>query len=340
MRDPFPGNIIPKSLFDPAVQKFLAMKPFASPNQAGHRRRAVPTENLVENQIKQIRRIRWDGKIDHQFTSNHRMYGRYSQARHRAWKGDYQAQFAWRDLDPNAQNAPVDHYNGVISDILILSPTLSNEFRAGFNRRERYETGADGEWRLGHKLGIPRIDGSTFPNFNLGGAVPGLDGSTDAGLRSFQNIGEDFTFQDNVTKVTGKHTFKAGYELIRTRYNGTFGALPGGTYTFGGTDLPFTPNTGNTFAAFLLGSVTQATYTQDYAAWLPRWWSHQWLLPGRLEARSRPDRSTSAYGGLMSPRIRPNTDSSRSSIRPRRDPLTGRPRARSSILTGRSRRRI
>ena len=174
----------------------------------GSRAPSVPTENLVENQIKQIRRIRWDGKIDHQFTPNHRMYGRYSQARHRAWKGDYQAQFAWRDLDHQRQNAPVDHYNGVISDILILSPTLSNEFRGGFNRRERYETAvtANGDW--GTKLGIPRIDGSTFPNFNLGGAVPGLDGSTDAGLRSFQNIGEDFTFQDNVTKVTGKHTFK------------------------------------------------------------------------------------------------------------------------------------
>ena len=148
VRDPFPGNIIPKNLFDPAVQKFLALNPFASPNQAGIPARSGPTENLVENQIKQIRRIRWDGKIDHQFTPNHRIFGRYSQARHRAWKGDYQAQFAWRDLDPNAQHAPVDHYNGVISDMLILSPTLSNEFRAGYNRRERYETAltANGDW--------------------------------------------------------------------------------------------------------------------------------------------------------------------------------------------------
>ena len=90
-----------------------------------------------------------------------------------------------------------------------------------------------------------------------------------------RDVGEDFTFQDNVTKVTGKHTLKGGYELIRTRYNGTVGALPGGTYNFGGTDAPFTPNTGNTFAAFLLGSVTSATYTHEYASWLPRWWGHQ-----------------------------------------------------------------
>jgi hypothetical protein len=275
VRDPFPGNIIPRNRFDPAVQRFLDMKPFAEPNQAGIPGAQWPTENLVMNQRKEIRRIRWDGKIDHQFTPNHKIYGRYSQAYHRAWKGDHQAQFAWLDLDPNSWNAPVDHYNGVISDILILSPQLSNEFRGGFNRRGQaeYPSTANGDW--GNKLGIPNISGSTFPNFNLGGAVPGLDGSDAAGGRTFQRIGEDFTFQDNVTYVTGKHTFKAGYELIRTRYNGTIGSLPGGTYQFGGTDMPFTPNTGNTFAAFLLGSVTRATYTQEYASWLPRWWSHQ-----------------------------------------------------------------
>jgi hypothetical protein len=85
-----------------------------------------------------------------------------------------------------------------------------------------------------------------------------------------------FTFQNNLTKITGKHTLKFGYELIRTRYNGSASALPGGTYNFGGTNAPFTPNTGIGFASFLLGTVSSATFTQDYATWLPRWWSHQW----------------------------------------------------------------
>src|SRR5207253_1670598 len=38
---------------------------------------------------------------------------------------------------------------------------------------------------------------------------------------------------------------------------------------------PFVPNTGNTFASFLLGTVTSATFTQQTASWPPRWWSHQ-----------------------------------------------------------------
>ena len=37
-----------------------------------------------------------------------------------------------------------------------------------------------------------------------------------------------------------------GYELTRTRYDSAVETQPSGTYNFGGTELPFTPNTGNT----------------------------------------------------------------------------------------------
>ena len=95
-------------------------------------------------------------------------------------------------------------------------------------------------------------------------------------MRSFQNIGEDFTFQDNVTKVTGKHTFKGGYELIRTRYNGTSGALPGGTYNFGGTDMRRSRRTRGIRSP---RSCSAASHKRNLHAgvcrWLPRWWAHQ-----------------------------------------------------------------
>ena len=269
-RDPFPGNVLPSSLIDPAVKNFLDRKPLADPNRPGDAAATGPNNNLVENLIKQVRRTRWDAKIDHQFTSNHKIFGRYSQARHRAWKGDHQAQFNnWRDIDPNAQPAPVDHINMVFSDMLILSPTMNNEFRVGFNRRARRETALTANQDWARQLGIPNVSGDTFPFFNIGYGL--------AGLPSFQNIGEDFTFQDNVAKITGKHTIKFGYELIRTRYNGTAGALPGGQYNFTGTNQPFGTgtNTGQPFASFLLGTVGSAVYTSEFASWLPRWWSHQ-----------------------------------------------------------------
>jgi len=267
LRDPFPGNIVPKSLFDPVAVNFLGRKPFTPANQPGIPGATGPTENLVQNQPKEIYRTRFDIKLDHQFTSNHKAYGRYSRSVHRAWKGDHQAQFAWRDIDPNAQPQPVDHHNAVISDMMILSPSLSNEFRLGFNRRVLKEAALtqNGDWAK--QLGIPNVSAATFPYFNIGFGL--------AALPSFQNIGEEVTLQNNLTKVAGKHTFKMGYELMRTRYNATAAALPGGTYNFGATNAPFVPNTGNTFASFLLGTVSSATYSSNYASWLPRWWSHQ-----------------------------------------------------------------
>ncbi len=267
VRDPFPGNVIPRSLFDPVAVNFLGRKPFNEPNQAGIPGASGPTENLVMNTPKEIYRTRLDIKIDHQFTANHKAYSRYSRSIHRAWKGDHQAQFAWLDIDPNAQPQPVDHHNAVFADMMILSPTVSNEFRVGFNRRVLKEVAITkgGDWAK--QLGIPNVSGDTFPLFNIGFGL--------AALPSFQNIGEDMTLQNNVTKVASKHTIKMGYEMMRTRYNATASALPGGTYNFGGTNLPFTPNTGNTFASFLLGTVTSAQFSSDYASWLPRWWSHQ-----------------------------------------------------------------
>jgi len=89
VRDLLPENLVPKSRFDPVAVAFLAKNPFTPANQPGTPSASGPTENLLLNTIKHIRRTRWDGKIDHQFTANHRIFGRYSQARHRAWKGDY-----------------------------------------------------------------------------------------------------------------------------------------------------------------------------------------------------------------------------------------------------------
>ncbi|MGH9663447.1 MAG: hypothetical protein ACRD9L_03370, partial [Bryobacteraceae bacterium] len=211
------------------------------------------------------------------------MFARYSQARHRtlgqgvqfSWVNDPSQSFS-QLIDPNAAPIPIDEFNIVLSDMFILSPTMNNEFRIGYNRRQLFQSAPTANQDWAKQLGIPNVSAATFPNFNI---QYGL-----AGLSSYQNIGDDITLQDNFTKIHGAHTIKFGYEMIRTRYNATgcgtsqpacVPSLPSGSYTFGGTDAPFTPNTGNTFASFLLGTVASATFTQAQASWLPRWFSHQ-----------------------------------------------------------------
>jgi outer membrane receptor protein involved in Fe transport len=74
--------------------------------------------------------------------------------------------------------------------------------------------------------------------------------------------------------IRGRNTLKTGNEGLKTSIKSQMSELPGVTYRLGGTELPFTPNTGNTFASFLLGSVTRADFTKSLTTWLPQWWSH------------------------------------------------------------------
>ena len=59
------------------------------------------------------------------------------------------------------------------------------------------------------------------------------------------DVTESLSLQENLTMVRGRHTFKTGYELLRTRANSLLNAQPSGRFYFGGTEMPFTPNTGN-----------------------------------------------------------------------------------------------
>ncbi len=268
IRDPFPGNRIPRARYDAVAKNILSRNPWAPPNSPGTMTPSGPTNNLVLPTKGRYYFNRFDAKLDHQFNVNHRIFGRFSRMRNRA-PGRYSTETAWELID-TVMTIPNDFTNVVASDTYTVSPTIINEFRLGYNRRrEKKEPLAYGEgWA--EKLGIPNVGPETFPDIRGGGSRYYNMGP---GGR-YQNVAEDFTVQENLTKVAGRHTLKFGYELVRTRYNSLVEALPSGIYNMGGTEMPFAPNTGHRFANFLLGNVASAQFTRNQAAWLPRWWGH------------------------------------------------------------------
>jgi opacity protein-like surface antigen len=283
-RQPFPNNQVPQSRFDPAVRNFLGRNPYVPENNPD---RAIdrgfgPTNNLIAATQYRSYRSRYDAKIDHQFAPNHRMFGRYSHVSHRAWRDRWSPEIAWRDYDSRAVPLPIDQRNIVLSDTYTFTPTTINELRLGFNRRKSSTIPSTIGQDWARQLGIPNVSPATFPNFQACNNQSNCTGGTtffrQGNLAQSYEVGEDFTFQNNLTKIIRRHTLKFGYELLRTRYNNLTPALPSGTYRFGATDYPFRPNTGNAFAAFLLGSVSNAEFTQNMATWLPRWWSHAWYV--------------------------------------------------------------
>ncbi|HYI97896.1 MAG TPA: carboxypeptidase regulatory-like domain-containing protein [Bryobacteraceae bacterium] len=274
IRDPFPGNRIPANRVDPVARNLLALKPWLEPSRTGDVTANGPNNNLEGDFTGLYKFERYDAKIDHQFSSAHKIFGRYSLVRHRS------EQRPVRGLtDPlqfgNVYVRPLDFHNIAVSDTFTFSPTAINEVRAGFNRRAFTALPETFNQDWAKQLGIPNVSPETFPDFQNGsgtrfyGLGPGGQSYTRA---------EDITFQENFTKVFSSHTFKTGYEMIRTRYNSRIESLPSGAYRFGGTEFPFRANTGNAFASLLLGTVVQADYTTTSANWLPRWWSHAFYV--------------------------------------------------------------
>ncbi|MBI3210940.1 MAG: TonB-dependent receptor [Candidatus Solibacter usitatus] len=268
LRDPFAGNRLPVSQIDPVVKKFLSFNPWTQANRPGVITPTGVTQDLVLPTKGRYFFTRYDNKVDHQFSTNHRVFGRLSRMRNRA-PGRYSTDIAWDVYDP-VMVQPNDFTNIVFSDTYTFSPTLISEFRLGYNRRHETKDPISYGQGFAAQLGMPNAGATTFPRF-----VTGYNGGPGG---RFQNISEDNTLQENLTKVVSRHTLKFGYEMVRTRYNALAEALPSGIYNMGGTELPFTPNTGNTFASFLLGNVASAQFTRNQATWLPRWWGQALYL--------------------------------------------------------------
>jgi hypothetical protein len=284
-RTQFPGNRIPLSRLDPVYQKFMSLNPFTPEsnrfNQAFNS--AVgPRDNLSADTVFRSYRTSFDNKIDHSFSDKHKIFGRWSYFRHRSFNGRWQIGAANRVFDFNTVPIPINHNQFVVSDTYALNPTLINEVRIGFNRRFNLREPASVGQNWAQQLGIPNAGPETMPTFVCAAVFTAECPPGNAGRRLIidfpggvsKDTNENFSFQNNITKVMGRHTFKTGYELMRTRHNVRVASNPSGVYQFGGTDFPFRPNTGNAYAAFMLGSVVQADFTRDLASWLPRWWSH------------------------------------------------------------------
>ena len=114
-----------------------------------------------------------------------------------------------------------------------------------------------------------------MPAFGSGGrdsadSIYGLTGATPGKL-----VNETYSFRNDTTLVRGTHAFKFGYENLSFRLNSANYARPS-VLSFAGVTAGLqgngvaVPNTGNTFAGFLTGYVSQGLFTQELTSWLPR----------------------------------------------------------------------
>lgn len=269
IRDPFPGNRIPVSLFDPAARAALDRYPAAETTQSANNYRRLGSDVTAQDQF--------DLRLDRHFTARHRAFVRYAFLRDDSrpatplpdGSGAFTATYIGHTIT-RADSVAAEHS-------WTLTPSSVNQLRFGFTRR-----GFD---RSSLATGQPAAQVSGVPNLPLtsfGDVLPTFD------IVGFQQLGPPananarFTTSvtqliDNYSWSRGSNSLKAGADLRFERLDVLQPPSPTGNFQFtniftaslGPTGAPIA-NTGNSFASFLLGQVTRFTIDAQSETLRPR----------------------------------------------------------------------
>lgn len=252
VRDPLPGNIVPRGRMDPLSLRLLEFIP--QPN-------TTPTDpltnsnNLTALVSSPINQTTWSARVDHRFTDSDLMFFRYSTTGNvRQDRG-----YGFGASDPGGRNDQRDNRNAVVNYTKVFTPRVLNDLRVAATRQ--YLTflhpSFGGDWPA--KLGFPStIPQDQFPPVQITGILPLSNGSFAGGIRAQQYI----QIIDSVTLSRSAHTIQAGVDHRWIRLSFINRAQPSGFFTFTPalTGNPLSP-AGNGFgmATFLLGEVSGGT---------------------------------------------------------------------------------
>lgn len=236
---PFPGNIIPTNRLSPVALRmqdpeFMPLPNFGPSNDFFANFRAIYPDKRAAN-LYTIR-------LDHNLRGQDTLSARVNFRRDNEPRQD-------SDLPAFRHNQFRDSWNTYISETHLFSPTLVNEFRAGYARDYSPIEGAHKGAELVERWGL---QGLNLANKRDISGVPYINWSNFSGyyeLTSYYWAQETYEFLDNLTWTRGRHVIKAGGLLRRYRTNsGGQDSFPTfGSYTFDGFA------TGFDYADFLLG---------------------------------------------------------------------------------------
>ncbi len=279
MRDAFPGNIIPKSQWDPAATKFLGRTIWEKPNSTGTPTAFGYTDNLLLPRQKTVDWVNYSLRVDQQVAVKLRMFFN--------WSFNTRTSFT-PNLDivdllfNSTQKTSTDAQTTTgIGGTYTISPSMISETRVTYYRFRNDTTWPGYGTNYGSLMGIPSIGVGSMPIINgtLTNGSTGQNIPTTITNPSY-NVEETFDYKEDISKLTGKHAFKFGYDLMRLRRNnptidnnaGTFNLSSTGGLNPNGSAVP---NTGGNFLTQLMtGAVSSYTITTNLLSNLPRNWIH------------------------------------------------------------------
>ncbi len=190
----------------------------------------------------------YDARVDYNFSSKDQAFGRYSYSNN---PSVFTPPLGVLDGGNFGSDGADTNYakSGVFSETHFFSPTLSNEFRVGYNYLHASYLPADAQVNVAAKYGLggipfgPGLGGFPTLYFNGGGSNFGI------GIPSYEPSDEKqdvIEFIDNVTKEWGQHSLTFGVNVQHTRFYGLQSPDSTGYQGFSGT---YTSDPGDTTGA-------------------------------------------------------------------------------------------
>ena len=233
-RTPFPGNLIPPSRFDPAGAALAAFYP--APNVPG---RGSGNANFLANRVTTNPVNTHVTRIDHVFNERDRLYGRLLFNKSRTEVLPIYAQVGADDGNRVGRGR---YYNASGTWFHNLTPVTINELRFTFDNRLNTNENAGLGTGIAGKLGLPGTDETGFPRIVLNGYA-----ALNQGANRLQTPIVGTQVVNHLTRVQGKHQFKAGFEFRYAQNDDVNRPSAPGLFDFNQVA------TGNSVAALLLG---------------------------------------------------------------------------------------
>lgn len=280
-------NVICPSQLNSVAQGILKL--FPEPNQgAPHQvfnNYTIPATSFSNNTTQ------YDARVDFNLSSSDQLFGRYSYSNNPTTYTPPLGILDGGGFGTGGQNSNYGK-SGVVSETHFFSPTLSNEFRAGFNWLFAAYLQANSNLNLAAQLGMggipfgPNLGG--MPDIGFGGYLNGVGVAGYVPSDEKQNV---LQLIDNVSKVWGRHSLKFGVNFQHIRFYGLQPPNGLGSENFSGsyTSDPGNPNiiTGSGAADFLLdlmnsSSITSITPVTDVRWYQSAYVQDDWKVTPRL----------------------------------------------------------
>ena len=211
-------NVVCPGSVDAVAQAVMNLFPLPNQGVAGQ----VVQNYTAPATASRNNTAQYDARVDYNFSPKDQAFGRFSYANN---PSAYTAPLGVLDGGGYGSDGNDTNYtkSGLFSETHFFSPSLSNEFRVGYNLLQASYLPAGAQENLAAKYGLggipfgPSLGGFPDLDFNGGGSnfgigIPGYEPSDEK-----QDVIE---FIDNVSKVWRQHTLTMGVNIQHVRFYG------------------------------------------------------------------------------------------------------------------------